>query len=174
MRKPLFHPGLAATVSLALAATGSPPVPTRGLPALRTHSPPRPPRDHGAGAGAKPGRRRGHVPPRHRRAPGARRHRVGGRLPLRRGRHDDRVHGRLPGPADARKLAGVRWNPPTGQFPGPHGIEISVSGNAADFRLDDALAPLSQVDAAALAGCRNRPGTSSRACTGTPRGPGCG
>lgn len=55
-------------------------------------------------------------------------------------------------PDDARKLVGTRWNQRTGQFSEPHDIEISVSGNAADFRLDDYLIPLSQVDAAALAG----------------------
>jgi hypothetical protein len=55
-------------------------------------------------------------------------------------------------PDDARKLVGTRWNQHTGQFSEPHDIEISVSGNAADFRLDDYLVPLSQVDAAALAG----------------------
>src|SRR5690606_13013175 len=38
------------------------------------------------------------------------------------------------------------------RFSEPYDIELSVSGNAADFRLDDYLMPLSQVDAAALSG----------------------
>src|SRR5690606_14545627 len=55
-------------------------------------------------------------------------------------------------PADARKLVGVRMDTDTGAFSEPHDIELTVTGNAADFRLDDYLIPLSQVDAAALAG----------------------
>ena len=54
-------------------------------------------------------------------------------------------------PEDPRKLVGVRMDPASGGFSGPYPIELSVSGNAADFRLDDYLIPLSQVDAAALA-----------------------
>ncbi|WP_298576643.1 hypothetical protein [uncultured Luteimonas sp.] len=55
-------------------------------------------------------------------------------------------------PADPRKLVGQRLDPATGRFSEPYDIELSVSGNAADFRLDDYLMPLSQVDAAALSG----------------------
>ena len=55
-------------------------------------------------------------------------------------------------PDDPRKLVGVRLDPATGTFSEPYPIELSVSGNAADFRLDDYVIPLSQVDAAALAG----------------------
>lgn len=55
-------------------------------------------------------------------------------------------------PDDPRKLVGVRLDPATGTFSEPHPIELTVSGNAADFRLDDYLIPLSRVDAAALAG----------------------
>src|SRR5690606_36307357 len=53
-------------------------------------------------------------------------------------------------PDDPRKLVGQRLDPATGQFSEPHDIELTVSGNAADFRLEDYLLPLSQVDAAAL------------------------
>lgn len=53
-------------------------------------------------------------------------------------------------PDDPRKLVGQRLDPATGQFSEPHDIELSVSGNAADFRLEDYLLPLSQVDVAAL------------------------
>lgn len=55
-------------------------------------------------------------------------------------------------PEDPRKLVGVRMDPATGTFSEPHPIELTVSGNAADFRLDDYVIPLSQVDAAALSG----------------------
>lgn len=53
-------------------------------------------------------------------------------------------------PADARKLVGQRLDPGTGKFGDPYGIELSVSGDVASFRLEDYLVPLSQVDAAAL------------------------
>ncbi len=55
-------------------------------------------------------------------------------------------------PDDARKLVGVRMDTATGTFSEPHDIELTVTGNAADFRLEDYLIPLSQVDAAALTG----------------------
>ena len=58
-------------------------------------------------------------------------------------------------PADARKLVGVRMDTDTGTFSQPHDIELTVSGNAADFRLEDYLIPLSQVDAAALTGVQD-------------------
>ena len=54
-------------------------------------------------------------------------------------------------PADERKLVGQRLDPATGTFGEPYDIELSVSGDAASFRLADYLVPLSQVDAAALA-----------------------
>ena len=58
-------------------------------------------------------------------------------------------------PADARKLVGVRMDTGTGTFSEPHDIELTVTGNAADFRLEDYLIPLSQVDAAALTGVQD-------------------
>ena len=53
-------------------------------------------------------------------------------------------------PADPRKLVGQRLDLATGRFSDPYDIELSVSGDAASFRLDDYLLPLSQVDVAAL------------------------
>lgn len=53
-------------------------------------------------------------------------------------------------PADPRKLVGQRLDVATGRFSEPYDIELSVSGDAASFRLDDYVLPLSRVDAAAL------------------------
>ena len=53
-------------------------------------------------------------------------------------------------PADPRKLVGQRLDLATGRFSDPYEIELSVSGDAAAFRLEDYVLPLSQVDAAAL------------------------
>lgn len=53
-------------------------------------------------------------------------------------------------PANPKKLIGTRLDVATGKFSEPHEIELSVSGDAADFVLEDYLIPLSQVDAAAL------------------------
>mgnify|MGYP001216092017 CR=1 FL=1 len=54
-------------------------------------------------------------------------------------------------PDDPRKLLNTRLDLNSGQFSPPSPVEITVmGGNAADFRLDDYLIPLSQVDAAAL------------------------
>ena len=54
-------------------------------------------------------------------------------------------------PANPKKLIGTRLNVATGTFAEPHQIELSVSGDAAAFNLEDYLIPLSQVDAAAVA-----------------------
>lgn len=54
-------------------------------------------------------------------------------------------------PDDPRSLVGIRLDPATGRFSDPYAIELSIAGNAADFRLDDVLVPLSQVDASPLA-----------------------
>lgn len=54
-------------------------------------------------------------------------------------------------PDDPRKLLGTRMDIATGKFDAPSPIEISVmGGNAAEFKLDDYLIPLSQVNAAGL------------------------
>jgi hypothetical protein len=54
-------------------------------------------------------------------------------------------------PDDPRKLLATRLNIATGQFDPPSPVEISVTGgNAAEFKLDDHLIPLVQVNAAAL------------------------
>ena len=53
-------------------------------------------------------------------------------------------------PDDARKLVSQDLNLGTGKFDPPKPLEITVMGNAADFRLDDYLIPLSQVNAAGL------------------------
>src|SRR5690606_5335879 len=45
-------------------------------------------------------------------------------------------------PDDARKLVGVRMDTASGTFSEPHDIELTVTGNAADFRLEDYLIPL--------------------------------
>jgi len=54
-------------------------------------------------------------------------------------------------PANPKKLVGTRLDLNTGKFSEPHPIELNVTGDAANFRLDDYLVALSQVDAAALA-----------------------
>jgi hypothetical protein len=54
-------------------------------------------------------------------------------------------------PDDPRKLLGTRLDIASGQFDKPAPVEISVSGgNAAEFKLDDYLIPLSQLNPAAL------------------------
>lgn len=55
-------------------------------------------------------------------------------------------------PEDPRKLLSNRMDTRTGTFGTPDQLEITVTGNAADFDLEDYLIPLSQIDAAALAG----------------------
>lgn len=53
-------------------------------------------------------------------------------------------------PEDPRKLMSTRLDIASGKFDPPSPVEIMVNGgNAADFRLDDYLIPLSKVDAAA-------------------------
>lgn len=54
-------------------------------------------------------------------------------------------------PADPRKLLSATLDIAKGTFGEPSPVEISVmGGNAAEFKLEDYLIPLSQVDAAAL------------------------
>jgi hypothetical protein len=54
-------------------------------------------------------------------------------------------------PEDPRKLLGTRMDVATGQFGAPEMIEISVAGgDAASFKLDEYLIPLSAVNAAGL------------------------
>ena len=53
-------------------------------------------------------------------------------------------------PDDPRKLVSQDFDTRTGKFDPAKPLEITVTGNAADFRLDDYLIPLSQVNAAAL------------------------
>lgn len=54
-------------------------------------------------------------------------------------------------PDDPRKLLSTRLDLQSGKFSPPDPVEITVmGGNAADFRLEDYLIPLSQIDAAAL------------------------
>lgn len=54
-------------------------------------------------------------------------------------------------PDDPRKLLSTRLNLRTGEFDAPKPLEITVmGGNSADFRLDDYLIPLSQINPAAL------------------------
>ncbi len=53
-------------------------------------------------------------------------------------------------PDDPRKLISQDLDIDTGKFDAPRPLEITVTGNAADFKLDDYLIPLSQVNAAAL------------------------
>ena len=55
-------------------------------------------------------------------------------------------------PEDPRKLVGTRMDMRSGEFQAPQRLEITVMGNPADFKLEDHLIPLSQVDAAALTG----------------------
>lgn len=54
-------------------------------------------------------------------------------------------------PKDARKLLSISMDMNTGQFSQPSPVEITVSGgDAAAFKLEDYLIPLSRVNAAAL------------------------
>ncbi len=55
-------------------------------------------------------------------------------------------------PADPRKLVSTSMDTKTGVFSEPQPMEITVMGDAASFRLEDHLIPLSQVDASALTG----------------------
>ena len=53
-------------------------------------------------------------------------------------------------PSDPRKLLAARFDTRTGAFGEPSPVEITVMGNAASFRLEDHVIPLSRVNAAAL------------------------
>ena len=55
-------------------------------------------------------------------------------------------------PSDPRKLLSASYNTRTGSFGEPNPVEITVMGNAANFRLEDHVIPLSRVNAAALTG----------------------
>jgi hypothetical protein len=55
-------------------------------------------------------------------------------------------------PSDPRKLLSARFDTRTGRFGEPDPVEITVMGNAANFRLSDYVVPLSRVNAAALTG----------------------
>ena len=55
-------------------------------------------------------------------------------------------------PSDPRKLLSASFNTRTGTFGEPNPVEITVMGNAANFRLDDHVIALSRVNAAALTG----------------------
>lgn len=55
-------------------------------------------------------------------------------------------------PKDPRKVLATRMDTDTGQFSEPQAVELSVMGNAADFKLDDYVIPLGSIDAAALKG----------------------
>ena len=56
-------------------------------------------------------------------------------------------------PSDPRKLLTASFNTRTGTFGEPSPVEITVmGGNAASFRLEDYVIPLSRVNAAALTG----------------------
>ena len=55
-------------------------------------------------------------------------------------------------PSDPRKLLAARFDTRTGRFGEPNPVEITVMGNAAEFRLSDHVIPLSRVNAAALTG----------------------
>ena len=55
-------------------------------------------------------------------------------------------------PNDPLKLLSIDMDMATGAFSDPAPVEISVMGDAASFRLEDHIVPLSQVQAAALAG----------------------
>lgn len=58
-------------------------------------------------------------------------------------------------PSDPRKLLTARFDTRTGRFGEPSPVEITVMGNAANFRLSDYVIPLSRVNAAALTGVMN-------------------
>jgi hypothetical protein len=53
-------------------------------------------------------------------------------------------------PADPRKMLQTRLDIATGQFSAPSPVEITVMGNAADFKLDDYVIALSALNPAAL------------------------
>lgn len=53
-------------------------------------------------------------------------------------------------PDDPRKLLSITYVPALGDFTEPAEVEVEVSGDPADFNLEDYLIPLSQVNAAAL------------------------
>jgi hypothetical protein len=55
-------------------------------------------------------------------------------------------------PDDPRKLVSTSMDVDTGEFSEPQQMEITVMGDAASFRLEDHLIPLSQIDAASLTG----------------------
>jgi hypothetical protein len=55
-------------------------------------------------------------------------------------------------PDDPRKLVSTSMDTKTGEFSAPQQMEITVMGDAASFRLEDHLIPLSQVNAAGLTG----------------------
>lgn len=55
-------------------------------------------------------------------------------------------------PSDPRKLLSASFDTRTGTFGEPSPVEITVMGNAANFRLSDYVLPLSRVNAAALTG----------------------
>ena len=55
-------------------------------------------------------------------------------------------------PSDPRKLLTARFDTRTGRFGEPNPVEITVLGDAASFRLEDHVIPLSRVNAAALTG----------------------
>src|SRR5690606_14931688 len=57
-------------------------------------------------------------------------------------------------PDDAPTPVGARTDASSCTFSEPHHIAHTTAGNAADFRLEDYLIPLSQVDAAALTGAQ--------------------
>ncbi len=58
----------------------------------------------------------------------------------------------LQNPSDPRKLQTASFNTRTGAFGEPSPVEITVMGNAANFRLTDYVVPLSRINAAALTG----------------------
>lgn len=53
-------------------------------------------------------------------------------------------------PDDPRKLVSTTMDIDTGTFSEPNPVEITVMGNAAEFKLDDYIIPLSSINAAAL------------------------
>ena len=56
-------------------------------------------------------------------------------------------------PDDPRKVLATRLDTDTGTFSEPQAVELSVmGGNASEFKLDDYVIPLANVDAAALKG----------------------
>ena len=58
-------------------------------------------------------------------------------------------------PSDPRKLLTARFDTRTGRFGEPSPVEITVMGNAANFRLEDHVIPLSRVNAAGLTSVMN-------------------